>query len=151
MSGPTPIFHGLGTCRKHFQEMLTWNMGISCLRQALCRPTLAAGCGKLFTLDLQVSINMFSVDSTDGSSNRLKSMVPSSPVGGVVPVCATLALFLCKCCEKISVVFPRSSTSLYSPNVFSGSKCRINSTTIAMVSTRLPTHTRPAKKSCHGS
>lgn len=108
-----PIFQGSGTCRKIFQEILTRNMGISChAKHWLCPPILVARCGKLFTLDLQVSINMFAEDSTDSFSNRLKSMVPSSHVGSAVPVCATLALFLCKCCEKISVVFPLSSTSL---------------------------------------
>lgn len=42
----------------------------------------------------------------------MKSYGPLSPVGSEVPVYAMLDVFLCKCYEIISVVFPLSSTSL---------------------------------------
>lgn len=65
--------------------------------------------GKCFTLDLQMSDNMFAVD--DIFSYGLKSMVSYSS-GQYGTEYAVLAFFPCKCCEKISVVFPLSSTSL---------------------------------------
>lgn len=66
-----------GTCRKIFKKCQS-EIGVlhAYAKHRLCRHILVGRSGKLFTLDLQVSINRLAVDWTDSFSYWLKSMAP---------------------------------------------------------------------------